>query len=157
MNYSALKTELQTDPKVMGLAAKFAIGDDSSCISLLNAKTGPGAESLTLSSISKNDFLRATLMAAIRLANGVGFDSSLLPAPVVKTWQEIINQARAADPGSQISISLIGPLGLNPVTDKIMTQAEYDAMSTRVGSRIEKLFGIDVSVTLEDIAKARTA
>jgi len=151
---AALKTELQNDPQSLGYANLAQAARDQAIADLLNA---PGAGLVPLTEQTKNLFLRITTPAAIRLAVGVGTDNQQLEALAVAKWKTVLEQARAADPGSSINVSLVGanaPLG-DPVADKVMTSDEFLALTNRVGSRAEVLFGAGVVVTAEQVGAAR--
>ena len=162
---TALASELNADPSSLGYADLLSRKDRVALLAVLawvrdgstpcpaNNMTG-AAVTLTLSVIPKNAFLTLTTAAAVRLALGVQANGSTpLSATLVTTWQTVLTQARAADPGSNIDIGLIATLG-NPVTQGVISQAEYNAIYTRFGSRAEQLFGSGVAVSQSDLQAA---
>ncbi len=155
IDYSALNAELTADPQSLGFAALLADGDDEGLAALLDAVGSGSAYTLTLATLDKNSFLTATTPAAVRLAiGGNGADGSTpLTTVVIAKWSAVLAQARAADPGSQINLALLDQLG-SPVTDNVMSQAEFTAMTTRQGSRAEVLFGAGTIVSSDDVAEA---
>lgn len=162
-NYAALKTELTTDPQKLGYAQWIAKGADADLALMLNALTGAGASSVSPTSVSKDTFLRATAAAAIRCKANVGADGQPFSNPVVATaWYEAVVQARSAN--SPIDLTLVSALesicGGDPVTVKVMAQAEFAALTTRTGSRAEAIgfFGsvseVPQQLTHQDVAQA---
>lgn len=77
--------------------------------------------------VPKNTFLHITTPAAARIAASVGTDGNPL-GPRGAFWRGVLNQARAADPGSQIDISILPSLG-DPVADLVMTRDELEALN----------------------------
>ena len=119
MDAATLETEIQTDPRVLGYAALLAAGNDAGVAALLNAIVGPGAATIAPAAIDRNTFLKITLAAAIRIATGVGTDGAALAAGAAAKWGAVLTQARAADPGSQIDLTLLPSLG-DPSADRVM-------------------------------------
>lgn len=151
---TALAAELGADPQKLGYAAPLAAGADGAIADLLNAATGPGAATISLAALARNDFLIATSVVAVRLAVGVGSDGQTpLTTTVIAKWSAALTQARAADPGSGIDLAVIQLLG-NPVTDNVLTQAELTGITSRIGSRSEVLFGAGAVVNHADVSKA---
>ena len=153
MDAATLETEIQTDPRALGYAALLAAGNDAGIAALLNAVTGSGAATIALASIDRNTFLKITTAAAIRVATGIGSDGGALAAGAAVKWGAVLAQARAADPGSQIDLTLLPSLG-DPSADRVMAPSELAALTTRTGSRAEVLFGPGTIITPSDISFA---
>lgn len=162
-NYAALKAELTTDPLKLGYQGWINRGADFDVATLLNALSGAGASAVSPSAISKDAFLRATAAAAVRCKANVGTDSQPFSNPVVAVaWYEAVVQARAAE--GSIDLTLVSALeaicGGDPVTVKVMTEAEYAALTSRTGSRAEaigffdSLTDIPQQLTHQDVAQA---
>lgn len=133
-----LAAELSQDPTNLGYAAMVAIGNDDGIATLLN--TTPAI--IAVATVSKNDFLKATAGAAVRLALGVGTDGQPFASAVTAPkWKALLDHSYAADPGSQIDLSVLPALG-DPVAEKVLTAAEYGAMATRTGTRAELVCGV---------------
>ena len=156
MTTAALASELSTDPASMGYAALIAAGNVNGIVALINSLTSPGAATITLSSVPKNTFLAGTLAAAVRLGVGIGTDNQTqLSAAILAKWGAVFSQARAADPGSAIDLTLMTSAALgNPVTDLVMAQAEYTALTSRTGTRAEVLWGAGTAPANEDVIAA---
>src|SRR5438552_1527899 len=153
MDAAILGTEIQTDPKALGYAALVAAGQDADVAAALNARSGPGAATISLAAIDRNTFLKITTAAAIRVATGIGSDGAALAAGAAAKWGAVLAQARAADPGSQIDLTLLPSLG-DPSADRVMAPSELAALTTRTGSRAEVLFGPGTVVTPSDVSFA---
>lgn len=161
-DYAKLKTELATDPAQLGYAQWIEKGADEDLAVMLNDLGGAGATQVGLTSISKDAFLRATASAAVRCKALVGTDAQPLNQLVATAWYEAVVQARAA--GGSIDLTLVAALesicGGDPVAVKVMSQAEFDGMTKRTGSRAEaigffdSLGEIPQKVTHQDVAKA---
>lgn len=139
-DYSKLKTELTTDPDKLGYAAlKGGLTNHNELAAMLSSTTGPGSAAVAMASVSKNYFLAKTAAAAIRCKAGIGTDGAALPATIATAWYEAVVQARSAD--GAIDLTLVSALeaicGGDPVTVKVMTSAEYSALTTRAGNRAE--------------------
>ena len=147
VDLAALKVELDTDPKAMGLT-QYTEKDSGTPAVLLNARTGVGAGPVP------ND----ALTGATILVN-------LDPDEYIK-----LGQADALDiQRLQVLLTLasIGGQGINLGDTKALaifvkllsvsmptTAANLSALATRQGSRAEVLFGTGVSVSSDDIVKA---
>lgn len=143
-----LKNELTNDPLNLGYAGKT----DAERAAILNAASA----TITLSFQPKNVFLLMTAFSVVRIATDTGTDGQPLASKVGVKWQALIDQARAADPGSVISLAgMTSHVFGDPVADRIMSQAEYDALTTRVGTRAEVLFGQGSVITETQVGEAR--
>ena|SRR5579862_5971181 len=140
-----LKGEITADPKGMGYAALVASGSDGGIAALLNAQTGPGVGTVTLPSLTKDQFLTAT----------APFLPNLLTAsPAIQAkWSVILDHLRAAD---QLDFTNPAVLALivAAVTDGLLTSGQASGLNQRNGSRAEVLFGAGSSVASGDVSFA---
>lgn len=156
MDYDALKTEIQTDPKGLGYAPFVASGADGSVAALLNAATGPGAQSVNLPTLS-SDTVRKIVFPCISAWPAAS-------AAVQTKWQQWLATLQGGvgtvdnDAEFQALLSalvadfgaLTGSGGVPP-----LDAARVTRYTTKVGSRAEVLFDeVGVVVTHEDVAKA---
>lgn len=145
IDYAALKAELEADPKNLGYQANINLGRDLAVADLMNATTGPGAETVALPTITKGQFLL-----------GIAPVGLTLPAKSVEIqakWDRIISLASSADI-VDIGNPTVSLLLQAAVADELITPEQIAAFSTRTGSRAEVLFGVGTVVRHEDIAKA---
>lgn len=149
-----LAEELAADPLSLGYAPLLTVADDSAVAALLNARTGAGTDTLTLARLPRNEWLAGTVSVAVRVEIGVGTDAQPLDAVARAKWRAVIEQARASDPGSLINLGLLSILG-DPVSDRVMAQGELDALTTRIGSRAEVLWGAGTIITPDQVGAAR--
>lgn len=150
-----LSAEISTDPINLSLPAMALVGNDIGIANALNSLTGPGAANITIPSIDKGTWLEYTTPAAIRLSLGVGSDNSTVLTPtIINKWQAVLDQGKATDPGAKIPLAILSTIG-NPVNDLVMTQAEMNAISTRIGSRAEVLGGAGTIVTPYQCSQSR--
>jgi hypothetical protein len=152
INYLALKNEVANDPLHLGYSGKT----DAQVAALGDSLSSAGAATVTMTALSKNAFLAATVAAAVRCATGLDINNAALGAGIAAKWNAVLQQAQNADPGSLINLSLVesGALG-SPVADKVMTQAEYNALVTRPGTRFEAagVFSAALTDTLCTVAE----
>lgn len=145
IDYAALKEELETDPKNLGYSANISLGRDLAVADLMNAKTGKGAESIALPTISKGQFLLGIAP--------VGLTLPTKSVEIQAKWDRIISLASSADI-VDIGNPTVALLLQAAIADELITSEQIAAFSTRMGSRAEVLFGVDTVVRHEDIAKA---
>jgi hypothetical protein len=118
--------------------------DDGAVADLLNSTTGPGAATIALSFVSRDDFLKAILPAFLVLPT--------LPADVQSKWDRILNMINA---GAGVTINApVQALLAQAVTDGVLTQEEADAVWHRTGSRAEVLGGPGTVVTPDQVSVA---
>lgn len=139
-----LAGELRGDPLVLGYAARIVVGDDAGLARLLNARTGPGAATIALTSVPKSDFLVGLRPALLALA--------AKSAAIQGKWDRILAAIQSAD-AVRIDPITIGLLG-QAVADGLLTQAQVDAIGSRIGSRAERLFGLGTVVLSSDVSYA---
>lgn len=141
---AALATELASDPASLGYAAHVAAGRDGDIEALINATTGPGVGTITLASVTRNQFIKGLMPAVLTLA---GKD-----AATKDKWDRALSAVTAADPIT-IDASNLYFLGL-VAADGLLTSNQAEAIYKRAGSRAEVLFGAGTHVDTSDIAKA---
>lgn len=142
-----LVSEIESDPANLGYASKAKVGDDDGIAALLNTATA----TVPVATLSKNAFLKSTAGIAVRLALGVGADGQPLDVVTVTKWRALLAHAYAADPGSQIELSIMSAMG-DPVKERLGTAEELAAMTTTQGTRAQLLFG--QSINHLDVARA---
>lgn len=145
INYTTLKTEINTDPLNVGYAAYVTMGSDYNIAMLLNAGAGSGASTLTLQTMPKDAFQLAVVPAVIALASA----SSALQAK----WDRILGMVEASTV-IDFTNSTVQALLAELVTDNLMTQNQVTAINQRTGSRAEVLFGATTIIDHLDVAKA---
>lgn len=143
MDILALKSEIESDPKGIGYATHIRGGACGTIADLLNATTGPGAGTITLAWQRRDPFLTGLIGPLLVLATK---DSA-----TQAKWDRILATLRAAE---WIDVSkAIQLLGLAQA-DGLIDDDGIAALTTRVGSRAEVLFGDGASVTYQQVAQA---
>lgn len=138
MDYAALKNELSTDPRGYGYAPYWANGSDWILADMLNQ-------------------VRDSIRIDRTFVNAYEVFEAIVPAEWI---------ALSADEKQRIQLVLnMGQVYTRGTNTKAVLQAAFPAGSTtrtnllallkRSGSRAEELFGEGVSVTWDDIARAR--
>ena len=157
-DYAALKNEISTDPLALGYAPYVTAGNDGAIAILLNALTGLGAATISITTLSRGAILRGTIPANDQLASGMTLANVAISAAVSNKWASRFAALRGADPTMTMDATLMGLLG-QLVTDGLMTQPYIDAFTKRTGSRAEVLWGMGTIVQWRDVAAAygRTA
>lgn len=139
IDYTQLATEIQTDPLGLGYAAHVAGGNDSAIADLLNLfRVGIFVDR---NFITGNEFLDAVVQADY---NALAANSDA--RPWVKTLATM-GQIDVKSANVRAIVAAIFPAGSE-------TRANLIALQTRQGSRAEQLFGIGVSVSFLDVARA---
>lgn len=138
---NALKTELNTDPKTLGIAAKLSVGDDQGIADLLNAihasggdfqvNREPVAPSVIVTKIAPEDFQAMTTSQQGQLA--------LL---------FVISALNLSDTNTFTNLTGCFPNDGDTIRNLTLLQK-------RQGSRAEVLFGNGVVVTSSDVAHAK--
>jgi hypothetical protein len=156
INYAALKTELLTDPQTYGYAATLAAGEPEAAAALLN-KIRNGTDGEGAITVNRGAITPMELMEAIDIRDlAIG---GQLNATLVGSWLESLLQSTG-------QIRLRDAAGAKTRTrdniDRVLgttngSQARFDALAQRFGSRAEQLFGEGTVVTREDIATARNS
>jgi hypothetical protein len=146
MDYAALKTELTTDPKGIGYATPLAATNDNAVAALINATTGPGSGTITLPSLTHDEF--AMLIAPVVMA--IGGSSAALQA----TWYPMLNLISGISI-VQTTTQNMGMLGaLSSAFPTQLPASAITAATTRIGSRAEVLWGAGTVIQWQDIATA---
>lgn len=145
----ALKAELQNDPQTYDYAALIASGDDTGLAALLNKiRDGTDGEAAIL--VRRRDVAPDELMEAIDTR-----DFKANPSVLEGSYLESVLQFRA--------ITLSDDAGADTRTkdnlDRLIlntnsSQTRLNALARRNGSRAEQLFGVDTTVSSDDIARA---
>lgn len=142
---AALKTECQTDPQALGLAAPYANGADGVCAAMLNAIS----QSI---SVKRTDVRPAEILEAIHTSDFIA--SPTVPAC---SWFESLTQLPAVrmanDDGTDTMV--LGNLKRLLVNVGQGSQARLIAISSRAGSRAEQLWGPGFAVTEVNISDTR--
>ena len=143
--YTALNTELTTDPLKIGYSAELNISDIA-VAGMLNATTGNGAATVNLPSLSHDDF--AILIAPVVM------NLSAATAALQAQWTPML----ALLGGVQNVVLNAQNLGLlNALSTDFPNQLPASAVTsatTRMGSRMEVLFGVGTVAHWQDVAKA---
>lgn len=145
IDYAALKDELQKDLKGMGYAPLIEEGEHLVIAELMNALTGPGAETVGLGLITKGAFLLGISPVALTLPQASQEDQD--------KWDRIIGMASAAEYVDVSHPNILGMLQL-AIMEGFITQEQVDAFTKRIGSRAEVLFGAGTGISHEAIAIA---
>jgi hypothetical protein len=162
INYTALKTELETDPIGYGYAPFYAAGDNGALADMLNL-VRDGTNGGPAISIRKSDVASKDIWEAIAID-----DFPALPANPNNTQLSTERRSLSWLEGlaNIQTIRLLNNDGSNtPVIANLQgifpagtgTRNRLIALASRNGSRAEQLFGANVRLTNEDIAKAREA
>jgi len=138
---SELKTELTTDPKSLGLAAK----DDGPAATALNALTGAGTDNVPNDPITSSQFI--ALLDGSEVSNLTLPDQGLINMYTTPGEVEI---------GSEnVQAALVGESGIFTEGNFPNSRAAIIAESTRLGSRAEFLWGNGIHITSDQVAAAR--
>jgi hypothetical protein len=138
---ASLKTELDADPKALGYAQQA--GNDAVIAGMLNALTGPGAETITLPVMSHDQFAALIAPAVMALGSSTAMQTK---------WNPMLTLASSAQNVGTTpqNMGLLNAL----VADGLMTAAQVTAGTTRIGSRAEVLYGAGTVIEWQDIARA---
>lgn len=151
IDYSILKSFLLNHQEFSSLIEEGAI---QGIANILNDLNGVGSGNITLTQLDKNTFLKVTAIVAIRLGIGIGYDNQTTLTPlVIAKWKAALDQAKAADPGSYIDLSIINALG-NPIQDMVISSSELTFLTNKIGSGSEVLFGLGTILSCNDISNA---
>lgn len=147
--YTALRTEIQTDPQTYGYAAYVTAGNDEGVAALLN-KVRDGTDGEAAITVRRRDVAPLEILEAIDIR-----DFTASPGTLSASWFESITQyptvRLANDDGSQTRVKN----NLDRVlADTQGSQTRLNAIARRNGSRAEQLFRTGVVVTYYDVARA---
>ena len=137
MDYSALKNELQNDPTSLGYAAFLNAGAYSPVTALLNETRG--TISIDRDLLESYEIINATVPA----------EWGSLSAAEKQRYQTVTGAGKVDPRNANVRATFQAMFA-----GGTQTRANLTALLTRNGSRAEQLFGADVVVTAEDIAKA---
>ena len=151
IDYTALKTELTTDPKAMGYASQLGISDIA-IATLLNATTGNGAATISISSMTRGEWDAQLIPMEDQVTTGTNLSGTTLSAAVIAKWNARISAFRGGDPA--ISVAVMTPLLNSAVSDGLITSAFITQITSRIGSRAEVLFGEGTVIDHSDVSKA---
>ena len=146
MDYSALKTELTTDPKGLGYAASLASTNDVQTAALINAATGPGAAVVPLVSLSHGDF--AMLIAPVVM--GLSTATAALQAKWAPMLQ-LLGGVNTVNLTSEV-MGMLDDLSTDFPTP--FPASAVTAATTKEGSRAEVLWGAGTVISWQDVAIA---
>ena len=151
IDYAALKTELTTDPKTLGYASQLGLSDIA-VAAMLNATTGNGAATISISSMTRGEWDAQLIPMEDQVTTGLNLSGAALSAAVISKWNSRIAAFRAGDPS--ISVAVMTPLLNSAVSDGLITSSFITQITSRTGSRAEVLFGEGTVIDHNDISKA---
>jgi hypothetical protein len=134
-----LHTEVTSDPKSLGYAAKIQVGDDTALAALLNQV---GEDDVAREPLESKAFIRLLDPAEVATRDS-GKHAAL----------QTLASFGSIDPNGQFD-----GIYLDNVFDKTLcpeTQKKRDALKLRKGSRVEALLGTGRFVTAEDMPAVR--
>jgi hypothetical protein len=144
VNPVALKSEITTDPRGYGWAAKWNAGDDVGLAFDMNmprtGSNGGPAISLNRGTISSQELVEAIVQSEMP-SNASQRDWLIMVASGVRVRVDTNSTARTG---------LLAIFGAATTT-----RANLTAASARAASRIEELFGLGAVVSADDIGLAR--
>lgn len=145
INLIALKSELEEDPKQLGLANLLISGDASKIVNLLNGKIGDGAELLTASEISKGDLVMWLIPILSKL--------STVSEEIKNRWDIVLKYLLPSCPDIvRVKDPRIQGLLQTAIADGLTTQDYVNKLNPKRFSRSEVLFGENVFVNVDDIS-----
>ena len=136
---SILKTEIQQDPKAMGLAPLVAAGNDQGVADLLNSATGSGTGTTFRNNIQAKEIINA--IVASDFANLTALQLAQLQAI---TAQGILDATSAN----------ARTIFLNIFAGMTNTVTALTALASRLASRAEVLFGAGTTLAAADVSFA---
>jgi hypothetical protein len=142
----ALNSELTTDPKGVGYATPLAATNDNAVAALLNVITGPGAATITIPSLTHDEF--ATLIAPVVMA--LGSASAALQAQ----WTPMLNLISGINVFQTTAQNMAMLNALSSDFPNQLPASAITAATTRIGSRAEVLWGVGTVINWIDIAHA---
>lgn len=142
-----LGTEISTDPEGLGLGELYDEGQYQGVANALNSLTGPGAASINLPSVSKDNFILAIAPALLVIPT--------LSSDLQTKWNLILNTVLGVNL-IDLTNSNVTDLLEDAVSDGVLTSDQVTAATTRIGSRAEVLWGAGTVVSAEDVSLAIT-
>ena len=145
MDYTALHNEIVNDPASLGYAASVTTGSDAGVAALLNAQS---SARISRGVVTTEVFLAdmAAQIKAIRSDNPAGVKAAFAPLWDLLTIVRTVDYGHATVQGALAGMVAYGVGGL--------TTAQVTAITTRVASRSESLFGAGVIVSANDVSIA---
>jgi len=149
IDYSALKTELQTDPKSLGYAPYLATGNNNALANLLNevhdssSGTGDPEYEVTVNGVSVRDAMKKIVPSEYAALTEAKRDG----------WRDILVLAQIEGgliPNTDTDIRSF----IQDIWATTTTLANFAELETRDGSRAEALFGADTVIDDDDIVRA---
>lgn len=141
MNLAQLKSELQNDLAGLGYATPLEAGNLTTVAALAN---GPGGE-VYLTSVSKGQFAFGLLPLLANLAK--------TDAATQSRWDRVLQPLLALDSIDLTDTNVRAVLGA-AVKESLLSRKQLAALTTKLGSRAEVLFGVGTVVTFQDCAEA---
>ena len=146
INYSQLKTELNTDPNAYGYAPFIASGADQNLADMLNL---PRAAIV----MPRPDVNPLEILEAIKVTDFIN-----APNVLFASWFESITQYPAVrilkENGTETRVMTNF---LSILVNGSQSEVRLRALASREGSRAEQLFGVGTTVSNADIAQALRA
>lgn len=148
MTPDQLRSEIASGPLAAALAPLVARGDHTGIARMLNDRAGPGASTIALAAVPRDDFLASLLPAYLALG---AYESSGDPGRVAtaKRWDRILGVIESADP-----VKISPDLMAAAVADGLLTQGQADAAWHRTGSRVEQLDGPGAAIDHTHVGRA---
>jgi hypothetical protein len=149
IDYPALKTELQTDPKSLGYAPFLAAGNNNALANILNeprdssSGTGDPDYEVTVNGVRARDAIKAIVPAEYAALTQAKRDG----------WRDILVLAQIEGgliPNTDTDIRSF----IQDIWATTVTLGNLALLETRDGSRAEALFGADTVVDDDDIVMA---
>jgi hypothetical protein len=143
MDYTALHTEISTDPTALGYAAMLATGSDAGLAAAMNAI---GTARISRNVVTKEIFFVDFGPQMLGIFSNT--DLSTAFEPLLKMLYQVgtVDYSNAIVQGGLANMAAVASLNL--------TSAQVQTITTRPCSRAETLFGGGVVVTNTDIAQA---
>jgi hypothetical protein len=153
MDYTALRTEIQTDPTQLGYAALVASGSDAGIATLLNT---PTTTQINRGIITRSDFM---YLFGFVFTNVAGLADSNIRAG----WAWNLQLVNATEKVNLSSAGINGDLAVSPpiigvrqqaVATGLCTDAQWVSIAYRPGTRAEVLWGVGSAVSANDVSIA---
>lgn len=149
INYVALKAEIQNDPQTYGYAAFVAAGEPEKVAEALN-KLRDGTDGETAISVRRTDITPVELLEALDSRDIAASTSTLAGAylqallvlPAIRLTNANGNANRIKDNLDRM------------ITNGNNSQSRFNALTVRVGSRAEQLFGAGTVISTADVGQA---
>lgn len=140
-----LQSELLNDPTKQGYAGPIAAGAMNQLPPLLNATSGPGVDTVTMTTLTKDQALIALSPLALTLP---GMSQALQAK-----WYPVLSLLGASTQLDLTQVNIQAMLAA-AVADSLLTLAEAQAIGQRQGTRAEVVLGVGASPTWQDCAAA---